>query len=615
MAELGTKIFEAQPLDDVSAFATMRQAIILGQFTPFLGAGASSLRPQEPRLEEYPWCEIWSSILAVRDGLEKPSQLLYLRSFAKDRLGLKPDGRLRELDPTPEQMLRKQNVNKEPPREWPQEGVVDFQRSLVRLATEMGEVFGEAFARSYAAVSKITDVDIRIDPTAVGSTDVIGELLHLVDLASKLPDEAFPSRAFVRGRQKPPALKGKEIYKKLVMLAVTLVNSELWQAERLEGWRARHDRELDALPSGLSTPKAGEVAIRIEFLEWLPELLWYTLRYWTPCLPTTSEMAFDLSLKAFLAPPIKVELAQAAEALRGKPAKLADDIKAWFDYCHSRQVRLTRFHVAIASVLQNMYDMYRAREEEKRANQHIPAAEAIPSAYLPVAFTTNFDRSLERVFEELDISFHVVYPVRSRRGGSEARIKWKFSTHYSRDCPQKLFETEMSCDDLFNEDQETSTLVGPVIVKLHGSPLDSSGNDQHWLVLSELGYLEALDQRSKLPTWLERQLAGEQDAGSQEESRSLWFLGYSITDWNVRLRLYEHLRHGQNAGIGSIKRAVDKKLDSYRMAILGSLEIQLYVGDLNILPRMILNALVEIPRAERSSQLERLVAWLEEEQK
>jgi len=127
MPELGTKVFGARNLDDPTAFSEMRQAIILGQFTPFLGAGASSLRPYMPDLKEYPWSEIWEVILAVKDALEKPSQVSYLQSFAVHRLRLDDDHR-NELEPIPERMLCKDNGKASRSQDWPQEALLIFRR-------------------------------------------------------------------------------------------------------------------------------------------------------------------------------------------------------------------------------------------------------------------------------------------------------------------------------------------------------------------------------------------------------------------------------------------------------------------------------------------------------
>jgi hypothetical protein len=147
-------------------------------------------------------------------------------------------------------------------------------------------------------------------------------------------------------------------------------------------------------------------------------------------------------------------------------------------------------------------------------------------------------------------------------------------------------------------------LVGPVIVKLHGSPLDPVRSGQeHWLVLSETGYLEAMDSTlNPLPDWVEKQLKGSPNG----PGRSLWFLGYSVSDWNIRLRLYEHLRYSRDASPKLEKSVIDRRLDWFRRAIFSNLDIKVYVGDLTGLPDIIRDALKR-PGVTRSDQVESIL--------
>lgn len=590
------RVIEPIHLDDGQQY--LDQELKCGRFTPFLGAGASSLRPFEPNLAIEPWCSIWSGVLAIRDGLENASQLDYLRSFAEHRLriGVKAKS---QLEATPEQMQRKEKVRKKETKERP---LLDFQRSLVRLASEMGRVFGETFATSHSAVGHIRDLAVELNPEGNTARDLVAELLLAADLASKLPAEAFPADAAVPGEAQPPQLLNISIYERMLMLAVSLISLRLWNSKRLELWRGRHRARIDQLGRrGRPGQTHGNAIVSVEMLEWLPELLWYTLRFWTPLLPTTGEMAFELTLRADLAPPRKADLAQAAEALNLSSADLADIIKPWFTYCHQHRAALTDFHVAIAASLQHSYDLYACHEKKRRERQGA-AAEPVESYPPPVAFTTNFDRCIEDVFRIKEITHHVIFPVRPH--GRDAKIKWKISTRPGREDDAKDTHDQFLEDEFFE-------VRGPMIVKLHGSPLDSAGHKaEHWLVLSELGYLEAVAEKN-LPPLLESQLAAQTgEAGDQEPNRSLWFLGYSITDWNVRLRLYEHLRYTDRSHPPE-KKAIDRALDSFRMAILGSLGVGVYLGDLNRLPSIFLRALEQVPHP-RSAGFERLMRSLKQ---
>ncbi|HXO43101.1 MAG TPA: SIR2 family protein [Thermoanaerobaculia bacterium] len=584
------------PTDLDGAQGYLDDEVVQGRFTPFLGAGASSLRPPETDLETEPWHSIWISVLAIRGGLQTPSQLHYLQSFAEQRLRIGKAAK-RQLEGTPEQMLEavagaEANAGEESP-------LPKFQRTLVRLAAEMGVVFGKAFAESYTAVGLLGDLAVKINPEDKKHEDLIAALLLAVDLAANLPGNPYPPGAILRGKSDPPTLQQDRIYERLLMLARQLVNSSLWDSDKNKEWRDRHHARIEQLGKNLGQPTAGEVTIRGEMLEWLPDLLWYTLRFWTPLLPTTSEMAFELALRANLAPPKKADLAQAAEALNLLPAALAKAINDWFRYCHERRDPLTSFHLAIAAALQRSHDLYDSRQQER--NRSSNSADSLAANPPAVVFTTNFDKCVEAVFKTLDITHHVVFPVRPR---NTTKVKWRLTTSFASD------DEHRGEGDYDLEDQLEIEVRGPIIVKLHGSPLDPAGNAEHWLVLSEHGYLEALLERN-LPPWLDRQLAAQgAEGGEQRPNRSLWFLGYSISDWNVRLRLYVHLRQSQ---VNPLKHAIDRSWDLFRMTILKRLGVGVFVGDLQSrLPGMILRALNQVPAGNRSPALESLLEKLEE---
>jgi hypothetical protein len=581
-------------LDDAQGF--LDTEVAKGRFTPFLGAGASSLRPPETKLESEPWRSIWTAVLAIRGGLQTPSHLQYLQSFAEQRLRISEAAK-RQLEGTPEQML--EAVVGPEAKAGEESPLPKFQRTLVRLAAEMGVVFGKAFAESYAAVGQLGDLAVKINPEDKKNEDLIAALLLAVDLAANLPEKAYPAGAVQRGRSDPPTLQQASIYERLLMLARQLVNLSLWDSDKNKEWRDRHHARIDQLGRNLGQPCAGEVTIRGEMLEWLPDLLWYTLRFWTPLLPTTSEMAFELALRANLAPPKKADLAQAAEALNLSSADLAKAIKDWFKYCHERRSPLTSFHLAIAAALQHSFDLYLRRQQERNSRSN--SADSLSSNPPAVVFTTNFDKCIESVFEELDITHHVIFPVRPR---GTVKVRWRLTTSFASD------DAHRGEGDYDLDEQVEIEVRGPIIVKLHGSPLDPAGNAEHWLVLSEHGYLEALIEKN-LPPWLDRQLAAQgAEVGEQKPNRSLWFLGYSISDWNVRLRLYDHLRQSQ---VNPLKHAIDRSWDLFRMTILRRLGVGVFVGDLqNRLPGMILRALNKTPAGKRSPALESLLEKLEE---
>ena len=143
---------------------------------------------------------------------------------------------------------------------------------------------------------------------------------------------------------------------------------------------------------------------------------------------------------------------------------------------------------------------------------------------------------------------------------------------------------------------------GPIIVKLHGSPsLELESRLRHWIVLSEFSYLQALGTSARAPYWLEQQLSLKNISAEWDSrggmGRSLWFLGSSISDWNVRLRLYEDLRRGGR------RSSVNQGIDVYRSAILDGLGVEQHIGDLNYLPGMILEILANDLLSDSVTQL------------
>ncbi len=588
-----------------------------GRFTPFLGAGASSLRPRELDLAVPPWSNIKRAIEAMRLTLtQEPTRgaaYLYLRSFAEHRLRISGEG-LRTLLPVDSRGRPVWKGRGAAPRTrsgsareaavagpsadgtggWPDEGLLRFQCSLLSLAAELGGLFGQAFASYYPPVDELSTCKVVIHPAPSLKSPYVRLLFEVVNRAVELPADSAPELGRWLARGQRPRLNVEEIRRKLLWLSYELVTRGVRESQPFQIWRQQH--RAVRLPEWLEQRDADEVAIELTMLQWLSDLLWYTLRYWLPSYPTTAELAFELSLADYDGVPRRAELAQAAEALSDQAV---DRLTPRLRYCEQAQECPARLHLAIAAVLQHEYAGYRAKLEALRIPQ--PSAglldddgSAVQLGYMPVAFTTNFDRALEMAFEKLARPYHVVYPVRVVRGPEKGRLEWLLRTKFP---PGRAdYDEVVPCGD-----GPPGNLVGPVVVKLHGSPLDRDRGRQHWLVLSETGYLEALDSTlSPLPKWVEQQLEGSSDGGG----RSLWFLGYSVSDWNIRLRLYEHLRHSRKASPPLEKSVVERRrqLGSFRVAIFGSLDIQVCVGDLTMLPDIIQDALEQVERSDEVKQ-------------
>ncbi|HVT60402.1 MAG TPA: SIR2 family protein [Thermoanaerobaculia bacterium] len=597
-ADLGQRDFGT---DDTSQ--ELLGVLKTGRFTPFLGAGASSLRPAVLDIKDSPWQEIAQAISTIGEGLKLPEEILFLRSFARQRLRPSPVEVALWLPlPAAGSPSAEAKAPSAASPDWPSHELLALQRSVVRVATLLGDLFARTFLNSHCSVTSAADIAVSLPIAESESAGLPERLIEAADAAAGLDNASTLSQSGPRANSaryssvqnaEPRVLETDGIYQKLLQLLALLVSRERWI-------RSAHSQsEPAATVFAKLESTATEILLRLDQLAWLSDLLWYTLRFWSPCYPTTSELAFELALSAFLTPPRKAELSQAAEAVRDDK-ELTKHIHSLFLYYEGAS-QPSRFHLLIAAALHQTHHCWQLGRDRGR---NITDIDDETTPCLSIAFTTNFDRALERAFDELGVIYHVIYPV--QRG----EVLWLFKTVYRRGDTQRSFPEGGNCQHLTEDGFQSPDLpagqvvpfAGPIVVKLHGSPLDPvSGPQRHWLVLSEGGYLDAMLNRPKaFPPWIDAQLNV-----SPGIPRSLWFLGYSVADWNIRLRLYEDLRRsleprGDNRPRPQ-KRIVDRPLDSFRKAIFGRLEIQLFVGDLNDLPGMIESALRHLSNERKLS--------------
>lgn len=571
------------------------QAVKTGIFTPFLGAGASSLRPGELDCSEYPWDHVAQTLAAIRRKLPSHRSWNYLRSFAHQRLRMS-SADLDHYLPTDGQPDLAEALESDP--------LVDVQAELVRATVRLTNYVGTHLANETPSLHVLDGCSVPFVASELEGEDAVSALVRAAGIAVDAVNRGEGACESPFRLDKSRELGIDRVYEKLVQIIKVLTANETEMfAEALE----RHREALE----DARTNEAGQ--LRLDVLQWLSDLLWYTLTYWLPCYPTTAELAFELSLNVIDAPARRADLAQAAQALETvNLADLSNRIKKRMDYCENGQDKRKEayrdtalFYDAIAAALQHQFEHFSAPllDGGKKWDQ----AEPEP-APLPIVFTTNFDRAMERAFEKNGIPFHVLFPVIMAgvgRVGGRIPVVWKLRTWYSL---ERANETGQAFEDQYWEKvcpQGKSPAIdweGPLIVKLHGSPSEKRGKskDQHWVVLSEVGYLQALEG-SGMPDWVREQLRDSRDFGDPavDGRRSLWFLGYSIADWNVRLRLY------QDSKVGGVRRTFNREADPYRRALLKILGIEQSVGDLNEFPRFIRRALRdrEIPTSPETNKL------------
>ncbi|MEO5363335.1 MAG: SIR2 family protein [Magnetococcus sp. DMHC-8] len=560
------------------------------QFTPFLGAGASALRPDPMDLTQEPWKEISERIAALHAAADGATRL-YLRSFFDARFG---------IDKASGDALFTGTVNPAP-FAGP---VFDFQGKLARAITELTKVFGEEFTNTCQAVGNLNDVQVPYDITRHKPSFV--SLRQAIDTARQIntrTTEPVPGELFVSG-----------IVRKLLAMAHRLASHTTRSADVFVDLVKKYSDEIRRGLTGDATTLGDTGELRIEYLEWMSDLLWYTMRFQARHYPTTSELALELSLRDTFTPPITPDLAHVAEGLerqRGsRPGEeyLAQLLRPYIAYWEDVDKVPQRFHRVITAALYYQYECYTFRRK-------LDAASPPP---LPILFTTNFDQAIERHFSQHRINYHVVIP--SSDTGQAGR--WKFLTSRGSG-----FSDPIPCEQAISEEGNPAIdLVGPIVVKLHGSPLTPLSQGCHSIVLSESDYLKSMLSAAPLPRFVERALMDE---------RELWFLGYSMSDWNIKLRLYKHAfgpaSHSTGAGVASgfprsrhthsstpaeapacivdpvpirySKHSLVKRVSPYRVAIFQKLNIGLYDGDIHSLSPIIQDALEQIADAiERDAE-------------
>ncbi len=572
------------------ARAHIRSSIKAGTFTPFLGAGASSLRPT--KLIDKPWDTVLERLYELRGSLKTQEEREYLESLAvAHNLSLGKH----EVKPSATT-----------------DALFALQLALVRCGSHLVNVFGEGMSRSRMCVSELQNyqVPIRAIPTP--------ERIHWIELLFQVADATQDLKKSELSESKPK-LELENIYSKILLSVCRL---GIWRfmdnCKGMHELNSKDDEEFGSL-KGLVTRHESKLKyacadcnkkplryLRLDELAWLEDLLWHSLRFRVPAYPTSSELSFELSLATPGAEMRRGGLAEVAEQ-RG-PEKALQCVTDLLTLCESQQPEVTELHLGVAKALWCQFNSYKRKRATLRSQGRMGTG-----LHWPMAFTTNYDRLIERALQKLGVPYHVVFPV-SAKTATRTEIVWLFAT-FSRQNDWKPTEVE---DCLGWQEDNLRHLAGPLIIKLHGSPQEDTNALQIYrdlkpnLVLSESSYLEAIVGRKKYPAWLDLELC--------ERGRVLWFLGYSISDWNVRIRLYEHLSHldGEQVGRDAItqvkvkdgdgatagptsKLAVDHDLDRLHSSILGTLDITVLEGELSNFATLLLQEIDGIPdcRPER----------------
>ena len=516
----------------------LERSVIRRSFTPFLGAGASSLRSAV--VSGQPWGRVSERISQLLSQLEEEDRR-YLSSVADaNRLG----------SPAAAEGVQFHPLNR-------LDGALfELQLALVRLGSRSINIFGRKMTCTRKSVHDPLAYWVPLSDQKAREA-LLDLALDAADAARKTADASYEPRE--------SGIEAHAIYQRLLVLCCQLCGYSNDECASQRDRCGIHRDTIERLGL-LGVTRHARKDLRLDEVAWLDDLVWYTLRCRTAAYPTSAELAFQLGLMTNTIRGLRRgSLAPAAE-LHADYERQAESIRAWCQLCEAGQPPL-KLHLGLAAALQLQF-------EHRRKKAH---------GSFSMAFTTNYDRELERAFDHLELTYHVVFPVYVSlpRRSLPAGEAWLFTTVAPRSGhrPSDLRDcTSWEAPDLAPEQ-----IDGPIVVKLHGSPLDRlpcpaavgappSYLIHHLIVLSESSYLGAI--KRALPPWMHAEL--------KDPYRELWFLGHSLVDWDVRLWLHER-QIGGVGGAGTARMnavAVDRSFDPHTMAILGPLGVLFFICDL-----------------------------------
>jgi hypothetical protein len=350
--------------------------------------------------------------------------------------------------------------------------------------------------------------------------------------------------------------------------------------------RAR-SREHESARTGLSTAHH----LSMHELEWVVDALWHTFRYDQAAYPRTDEFAFQVSLFAAGVTGPRPGTPDGVQVARDRLT--SSTIAAWFgQYSSSPSPRMVAFYDTLARLLAAEFRSFKAAV----AGHHEDFGSITPLD--PVAFSTNYDLEMERALQrrpEVD-SFHVILPVYPFRAGRREpeKVRWLIGRSF-KDEPVERPRWAWFPEDAARP--RPSSIYGPILIKLHGSPLhtlptpdDLAGPDEHPQydrlehapIFSETEHLQHIVWEDPLPTFGETVL--------QQSERTLVFLGHSIKEWQTRLRMFTQIHRPKKAWIDrkdSRMLAINRTHDPFRSAALASIGVYRLVGDLDEFARLV----------------------------
>lgn len=460
-----------------------------------------------------------------------------------------------------------------------------FQRAVIRFGALAELLVGKALQQRPCGLVDIRNTWLVIPPEDHSS--VRKELRNLLARAVRLwqGEGARTSR--------PSTLGVRGILEQLRVLALEV----LPESDRLKPATAKMLGLAEAKLRDFYTPKfmryppKNSYQLALSHVEWIAGLLWHTFRHNARFFPGSAELAFQLSLHSLKVPPLRAELGQAAEVtIAGTGEAMASRLNEWFEYyANDEAVRPGPLHVVLAAYLAHV-----ARSNRKLRGR--------PCEVWPVALTTNYDCELERALRCAREPFRVLVPGSARIEGQDTDPRDVWICHFVRWAGDRdILETTVfepaKMDRTLERNRLEALMQVPVIVKLHGTtgytlppkvPVkrkDGSSTTYtrvaYDLVLRESDYLASM---ARFPTDLLLQVIEE--ALFERKDRNdvkplVCFLGHSLSDWNIRLRVYERVHRYHSWERRADVVAVNRRIDRYRAQIFAPLECEVAPMDLS----------------------------------
>ncbi|KAF0106943.1 MAG: hypothetical protein FD146_2053 [Anaerolineaceae bacterium] len=430
------------------------------------------------------------------------------------------------------------------------------------IGSRMVKLFGERMTSARSCVENLWDYKVNIEK----EEDIKAILKDLVGTLNALSNYSEASKKTRIKNEQP--LEADIVYRKLLLLANHLGSHLGWELRQILG------DHFDKIPED-DTTELDKRYLRLNELAWLEDLLWYSLRFDVPDYLNMDEMAFRFSLR--LHGLTRRELLQVITSTWAKPSP-QEDIQQWIHFCELKR-QPCELHLVLAAAAWHKFDTYKKNPSKRDI--------------MPLLFTTNFDRNLELAFQHLKKPYHVIFPIRVKykKVGKENASPKKADIPDSQKRPTiiwvlRTWQWGVSAyimrplKELPSEEELSKSIMGPVIVKLHGSPaesLEDDGQDEllnkyddvkPYIILSEYDYLQTVVETEATKIF-PNVLIDAIKLGSQ-----WWFLGYPIDDLFIRLRIFQLISYTVKSAKPPVVKVLDPDFDFFRSHVVEAWNVQ-----------------------------------------